>query len=777
MNLAEIAARIQTLPYYEGQAVCVRNMEPRIAAFGEADLGLSEPIRQILERDGVERLYSHQMEAIAAARQGQSVVVVTGTASGKTLCYAIPIVEAVVADPLATALLLYPTKALAQDQFRVLQRYGGKEGIGLIAGTYDGDTPQNQRRKVRDAAHAALTNPDMLHAGILPNHPRWNRFLSHLKYVVIDELHAYRGVFGSHLANVLRRLDRICRHYGSEPTYICSSATIGNPQEHAERILGRPVKLITHDGSPAGPKRFVIWNPPLIVRPEGEPGWRAGGERRSCVHEAVKLLATLMRSGVQTIAFSRTRLTAEMLYRETREALRRDGKRLTERIHAYRGGYLAEDRREIERRLLDRDLLAVTSTNALELGIDIGSLDACILVGYPGSVASMWQQAGRAGRGRSDALVFLVAQNSPMDQYIASHAEYLFGQCPEQATIDADNPHIVIGHVRCAASELPLTDEDLERFGGYGAALGEVLEEEEQVVRRQGRLYWAQSSYPAAEVSLRNISGPVYTIQDDSDRSRVIGTMDESGAMQQLHTNAVYLHEADTYFVTRLDMDQKIAHVERRDLDYYTQAVQVAQLRLDEAVERAERGEVQTGLGDVTVTTTLPMFKKIKFTSRDSLGFEPLDLPPVTLPTVAMWIAPSPAMLRRIAAEGIPAADALLGVANLLVEVAPMFAMCDVSDIGATVDVACLGREAVFLFDRFPGGMGFARRCLDSVDRILAAARDIVAACACRDGCPSCVGSAVPAFAMGDMDAGVRGRFPDKRGAALLLQDLTAPGG
>ncbi|MGD9498537.1 MAG: DEAD/DEAH box helicase, partial [Armatimonadota bacterium] len=586
--------------------------------------------------------------------------------------------------------------------------------------------------------------------------------------------HAYRGVFGSHLANVMRRLRRICAHYGSAPQFVCCSATIGNPREHAERITGVPMAEVSRDGSPRGAKRFVLWNPPPLTTAARGSGqsWRVGGDRRSALGQAVELMTALVQEGVQTIAFVRTRLAAELLFKGVRDRLRPISPRLAESVHAYRGGYLPEERRTIERRLVQREILGVASTNALELGIDIGSLDACILVGYPGTVASTWQQAGRAGRGLDESVVFLVGQNTPIDQYLMAHHDYLFGQAPEEAVVDPDNPHITIGHLRCAAHELPLGDDEVPTFGPYADVVLELLEEEGAVRHIDGRWYFASSGYPAADVNLRNISGVVYTIQDDRDGERVIGTLDEVSALSQLHDHAVYLHGAETYFVEELDIDQKIAHVDRRDLDYYTQSVQASQIRIDEVEEETRWRDATVGFGDVTVTTNIPMFKKIKFATRDSLGFEKLELPPQTLETVAMWFAPPDELVREMMRQGMIVGEALIGIANVLVEVAPLFVMCDVQDVGAVVDSSCLGREALFLHDRYPGGMGFAHRCMQRIEEILPTVQGVIARCGCEDGCPSCVGSAVPAFAMTDLDSAVRGRIPDKRAARLLLDLL-----
>ncbi|MBT3193544.1 MAG: DUF1998 domain-containing protein, partial [Verrucomicrobia bacterium] len=602
---------------------------------------------------------------------------------------------------------------------------------------------------------------------------RWNRFFTHLRYIVIDEVHAYRGVFGSHLANVLRRLMRVCRHYGASPQFICSSATIANPREHAQSITGREMTLVNNDGAPRGSKQFVMWNPPpLTTAASGVTNWRVGGDRKSARWEAVQLMSKLVQEGVQTIAFVRTRLASELIFKDVRDQLRPVSRRLAESVHAYRGGYLPEERREIERKLATGEIMGVASTNALELGIDIGSLDACILVGYPGTIASLWQQSGRAGRGDEESLVFLVGQNAPMDQYLMSHTDYLFGQDPEQAIIDPDNPHIVVGHLKCAANELPIAEADDALLGPYGKDILELLEEDDVVKRIDENWYWASSEYPAANVNLRNIAGPVYTIQDEAEGERVIGTMDEITALSQLHDHAVYLHGADTYFVNRLDFEQKIAFVERRDLDYYTQSVQVSEIRVDEKEESRRFGEGLLEYGDVTVTTSIPMFKKIRFHARDSLGFEKLELPPQTLETVALWYAPPKDAAQLLSDQRMILGEALIGIGNVLVEVAPFFVMCDTQDIGTVVDARNLNQDALFLHDRTPGGMGYARRCLDCFEELMQTVATVIRECGCEDGCPSCVGSAVPAFAMTDLDSAVRGRIPDKRAALALLSAI-----
>jgi len=775
VDVEKFLQQVHGQDFFDDQIVQSRELAERPPVYQKVSGGLNQTVADSLGALDIRQLYSHQATAIEEVREGRNIVIVTGTASGKTLCYTIPVLEELLAEPRSTMLFIYPTKALAQDQLRALTAFQDHDShIQFMAGTYDGDTPQGLRRRLRDGGNIILTNPDMLHQGILPQHTRWARFFTQLKYVVIDEVHAYRGVFGSHLANVMRRLNRICQHYGASPQFICSSATIANPAQHAERVCGVPMKLVDNDGAPRGPKRFILWNPPpLKSAAMGDPAnWRIGGDRRSPMGEAIALMTALVKERVQTIAFVRTRLASELIFKGCRERLLPISKRLADSVQAYRGGYLPEERREIERRLAEGEILGVSSTNALELGIDIGSLDACILVGYPGTIASLWQQSGRAGRGREESLVFLLAQNSPMDQYLMAHTDYLFEQSPENAVVDPDNPHVVVGHLKCAANELPLSDEHADVFGAYATAVLDLLEEDQSVKRIEDRWYWASSDYPSASVNLRNIAGPVYTIQDRSHGDQVIGTLDEISALSQLHDHAVYLHGAETYFVSRLDLAQKIAFVDRQELDYYTQAVQFSEIRIDETEVEEDWHGCLLGFGDATVTTSIPMFKKIRFHSRDSLGYEELDLPTQILETVTFWFAPADDVVVAMTEKKMLLSEAMIGIASVLVEVVPLFVMCDTQDIGVVLDSKNLGRDAIFLHDRYPGGMGYARRCVSHFDDIIRTVADVIRDCGCEDGCPSCVGSAVTPSSSSDLDASVRGRIANKSAALFLLERL-----
>ena len=733
---------------------------------------------KLLKDSGIERLYTHQVQAIDAIRSGEDVAIVTSTASGKTLCYNVPVLERLVADPDTKALYLFPTKALAQDQLRGLMRYLELDpSLPLVPGTYDGDTPPNARRKLRDEGNVILTNPDMLHQGILPRHPSWGQFFRNLAYVVIDEMHTYRGVFGSNVGCVIRRLSRICQHYGGRPQFVCCSATIANPAELAEKLTDRPVTLVDDDGAPRGPKKFVFWNPPFIDATRTE--------RRSSSFEAEQLLTKLIQDRVQTITFVRARVVAELIYRFTQERLQKISPSLANSIKPYRGGYLPEERREIEKRLFSGELLGVTSTNALELGIDIGSLDAAILTGYPGTVASTWQQAGRAGRGRDESLVILIGQSTPIDQYLMNHPEYFFERTTENAVIDPLNPYVLAKHLRCAAFELPITVNDLERFGEWMPAILEIFEERREITRRGNQWFWTTSGYPSNDVKLRSVSDNTYTIIDttelpvgydkaheDLSKNRVIGTMDELSAFEQIHPEAIYLHDGETYFVSDLQIDKKVAYVEKADVDYFTQSISETRVKIESEEEKRKLNEANAVFGDVTVTSLVFMFKKIKFHSRDSIGFGKINLPPQVMDTAALWLIPPLSDLNLVRKWGRDPSEGLYGIGNVITEVVPLFAMCDPRDIGAVVDSMNTGSPTLFVYDRYPGGIGFAEKTYRVLEDVLEACLQLVLACECEDGCPSCVGAPVPPFVQNDPDLSPRGRIPDKEAALILLHSL-----
>jgi DEAD/DEAH box helicase domain-containing protein len=768
MTITDFLEKIQRDDYYRGQICHVETVPAREAAYAELDRTIPAKLREALASTGVERLYSHQVDAIEAVRRGENVVVVTGTASGKTLCYNVPVIENLLGDPDAKALYLFPTKALAQDQLKGLLRLAelDEDLLGLVrAGTYDGDTTRHTRRKLRDEGNIILSNPDMLHAAILPYHAKWNRFIRNLKYVVVDEIHTYRGIFGSNVANVLRRLRRVCEHYGADPQFICSSATIANPTELAERLIGRPFTLVDNDGSPRGTKHFVLWNPPFL-----DIGRM---ERRSSNVEGHWLMAELIAAGFQTIAFGRARIVAELIYRYAKESLRRLRPEYAKKIRPYRGGYLPEERREIERQLFSGDLMGVASTNALELGIDVGSLDASVIVGFPGTIASTWQQAGRAGRVSDESLAVLVAYNDPIDQYLMRHGEYFFRQSPENAVIDPENRYILAKHLRCAAFELPITEMDEELFGELTEPILRLLEEFNQVKELDGRFYWSSTEYPARQANLRTLSDDTYSIVDVAKENAVIGVVDSVSALELVYPEAVYLHEGETYFVRELDLEQKVAYVERKEVDYYTQPVLESSIRIGEVRDRKTWRGSEVFFGDATVTWLTSAFKKIKFYQLDSIGWCNLDLPSFHLETRALWLIPDKDAMAEVRKVGRNPVEGLVGVRNVAISVLPLFSMCDRRDVGGIVESSNTGSPTMFLYDRFEGGLGFVETGYHRIEDLLRGCLELVRECDCEEGCPSCVGLPIlrPPIQQ-DPDAGGSWPIPNKESARLLLEAL-----
>ncbi len=786
-DAAQFLDDITSSLHYRNQIAHIAHLPAQDARFGELSSPLPSALNQALQNLGIEKLFTHQAAAVEMARDGKSFVVVTSTASGKTLCYHLPILERRLEEIGAKALYLYPTKALAQDQLRGLLRLQEAGDMGFKCGTYDGDTPSSTRSALRDRADMILTNPDMLHAGILPTHARWAHFFEQLRFVVIDEVHTYRGIFGSNVANVLRRLNRICAHYGSSPQFICASATIANPQELCEKLCNVPFGVINDDGAPRGAKQFVLWNPPILrdeekgTRDERSSTRRADsspvaqgsslGLRRSANSEAQHLLTSLMRHGAPTIAFVRARVVAELLLRYTQDELARRAPQLLEKVRAYRAGYLASERREIESQLFNGELLGVIATSALELGIDVGSLDACLMVGYPGSIASTWQRAGRAGRSQSSSLAILVAGDGPIDQYLMHHPEYLFGQSPEHAVLDADNAYILAKHLRCACAELPFPLDEARKMSQYAPALLQLLEEEKQLRRAGKSWFWASAGIPSRDVSLRNIGENTYSIVD-AERKKIIGTVDETTAFQTVHTGAIYLHEAETYHIEKLELSTQTAFARRHDADYWTQTMSEANIRIEEADEEKTWRDSNIGFGQVGVTITIASYKKIKFGSLDTLGYGQLDLPPQTLDTNALWIVPPPDALRKLREMGRVPVEGLLGISNAAVGVMPLRVMCDANDIGSVVDSTQLGTPALFLYDKYPGGLGLAQRGFDLVESIFAAAHEMIATCECDDGCPSCVGSGRKTYTYYDADGQSHERIPDKEAALVVLHEM-----
>ena len=726
-----------------------------------ADADLDEALR----RRGVPAPWTHQEQAAQLAHAGRHVVVATGTASGKSLAYQLPVLSDLRA-PAATgigarrpmALYLAPTKALAADQLAGLEALGLP---GLRAATYDGDTAPDERRWVRDHASYVLTNPDLLHHSLLPGHERWARFLRGLRYVVVDECHHYRGVFGSHVAAVLRRLRRVAARYGADPTFVLCSATVSSPAQHAGRLTGLPVQAVTQDASPRGRTDVVLWEPPLL------PG---GGEndaptRRTATAEAADLLTDLVSGGVRTLAFVRSRRGVETVAATTRRLLAEVDPSLPRRVAGYRGGYLPEERRALERGLRSGQLLGVAATNALELGVDIAGLDAVLLAGWPGRRASLWQQIGRAGRGGQDALAVLVAADDPLDTYLVHHPEAVFGPPVEQTVLDPANPYVLAPHLAAAADELPLTDDDLAVFGPTARGLLDVLVERGLLRRRPGGWFWARQDRATDHVDLRG-GGAAYRVVEEA-TGRVLGTVDGGAADRTVHAGAVYVHQGDTFVVRELDAGQHVALVDRAMPDWTTHARTVTDVRLLETLERQAWGPIEVCFGSAEVTKQVVSFMRRRLVTGQVLGEEPLDLPPRTLTTKAVWWTTSPQVL---ADAGIAPADlpgALHAAEHAAIGLLPLVATCDRWDVGgvSTALHPDTGQPTVVVHDGHPGGAGFAERGFAVAATWWQATLDAVQSCGCAQGCPSCVQS--PKCGNGNEPL-------DKAGAVKVLRLLLA---
>ncbi len=753
MNVREVLDAFKRRSDYRQQLVYARYLPPRQATYAELQPTLPQSLERALQKQGITRLYRHQAEAIASTRRREHVVVVTPTASGKTLCYNLPVLETLSTVPTMRALYLFPTKALAQDQAGALAEFGLPN---LRFGTYDGDTPSPQRRRLREEAQIILTNPDMLHLGILPQHFRWVNVFRHLRYVVIDDVHVYRGVFGSNVANILRRLRRVCRLHGSDPVFICTSATVANPQEFVSTLLGLPVTVIDADGAPSGPKWFVLWNPPVIDE--------ARTRRRSSYTEATALFTDLVRQDVRTIAFTQSRKITELVYRYARMNLEETAADLADRISPYRAGYLPEERRGIERRLFTGDLLGVVCTSALELGIDVGTLDAAILVGFPGTIASTWQRAGRAGRGSGEALVVLIALEDALDQYLMNNPEYLFERSCEHAVIDPENPYILARHLRCAAAEVPLWAKDTELFGQRTTEIAALLAEHGDFVQRRGRWYWAKPAYPASDVEVRSVSGDLFRIIE-ARGGRLVGTVDAARAFEQVHPGAIYLHQGEPYVVQHLDLEQKIAPVVPTSGDYYTQPRSTTDLEILDAQKERRWGPTTVYFGNVDVTTQVISFVRKRLFSEDVLGEEFLDLPAQRLQTTALWF-PIPGWLDdEVRRRGLDLAGGIHAVEHAAIGILPLFAMCDRWDLGGVSYPIYpeLHAASIFIYEGHPGGVGITEKGFALLDDLMAATLRVIETCPCDAGCPSCIQSPK----CGNLNDPL-----DKNAARLLLRRL-----
>jgi len=794
MDVAALLEGVRRHPLYQGQLQHVEVLPERPGRFAAPARPLPEAVQRLLSQRGIEQFYAHQAAALDAARAGRDLVVVTGTASGKTLCYNLPILETCLHNAESRALYLFPTKALAQDQLKgLLELVSGDEQAAraIRPGVYDGDTPTAQRRRIKAEANLVLSNPDMLHASILPYHPKWARFFSELRYIVIDEVHMYRGILGANVSCVLRRLARVCRHYGGDPVFLAASATIANPGELVSRLIGREVQVIDDDGSPRGRKYFAMWNP--------APLGRDSLARRSAGDDAVWLMVEAMQAGGQTLAFTRTRQQAELINRYVQEEFRLRSSPLQRQMRAYRGGYLPHERRGIEAELFSGRLRGVSATNALELGVDIGSLDVALLVNYPGTIASTWQQAGRSGRRHDESLAVLLAGNDPVDRYLLRHPDYFFSQSPEHAVVDPENPYVLARHLKAAAFELPLDEEAVEDFGTLAPQVAEVLCDDEQLAHVAGKYYFSGGQNPAQQISLRHMSDNTFSIvlrdkdaqfkpprtpgRRSTSPNEVIANVDAISAPELVYPEAVYLHNGESYFVRELDLEGKAAYVQRHEMDYYTQAVLESSVKIQherkqrqndspDAEQLESAPSFALAYGEVDVSWKTVAFKKIKFGTKENVGFGPVDIPEQHLPTTAFWLTPGDDVRREMKTAGLRASEGLCGLRNLAVVALPLVAMCDSRDISGVVDSKNLGQSTLIVYDRYPGGLGYAEKGFHHIERLLTVCAQLVGECQCEEGCPSCVGlpNLRPAI-HSDPDL-VRGYPLPNKAATLRLLDL-----
>ncbi len=757
MNVAAFVNHIKRLANYQDQIVHIEHLPLQEASYQELDKPLHTALESALQRAGLLPLYTHQAAALNMANLGKNIMVVTPAASGKTLCYNLPILQAILNDRGSRALYLFPTKALAQDQRRSLAELLSLLPLEIRFATFDGDTPSEERLQIKREAQIVLTNPDMLHLGILPNHQAWSRFFRRLRYVVIDEAHIYRGVFGSHVGNILRRLRRLCTFYHAYPQFICCSATIANPKEHIERLVGLPFTVIDKDGSPHGAKDFILWNPPFLDE--------AKISRRSANTEASFLLAELVRQGIRTLAFARTRKLTELIYTYSKRQLAEPN--LARQIKPYRAGYLPEERRQIERELFQGQLLGIVATTALELGIDIGDLEATILTGYPGSIASTWQQAGRSGRRTGSSLSFLIGLDNPLDQYLMRHPWFLFRKKFENALTAPDNPYVLNSHLLCAAWELPLSEADEQFWETSFMKAREELEAEKMLKARGGKWYLMPTvAYPAEEVNIRSTSSFYYTILDASQSNKPLETVEASVAFSQIHPGAIYLHQGEPYLVIELNLIAHIAYVVPTDVPYYTQAKELTDLRILKRIKEKDTLQAKTYLGEVEVTTTVVGFKKKMQFTEEVIGEEPLDLPPYCFNTTALWFDIPQKAVGKVAEARLDFVGGLHAAEHASIAILPLFALCDRNDLGgiSTAFHPDTGKAQVFIYDAHPGGTGISEKGFDLIEDLWQETLKVIVECPCEDGCPSCTQSP---------KCGNNNQPLDKKAAEVILGGLT----
>ncbi len=758
--LGEILDDLLTSPSTGPCITTFRHFPPRPAIHVPFPPSLDPRVAEALRGRGITELYSHQAQAWQLVDKGQHVVVVTPTASGKTLCYNLPVLQMLLTQPDARVLYLFPTKALAQDQLAELEALAQRLPE-LRMFTYDGDTPQDARRAVRARANLVLTNPDMLHSGILPHHTKWAVLFQNLRFVVIDELHAYRGVFGSHVANVIRRLKRLCRHYGSNPQFVMASATIANPRELAERLTGENVEEVSENGAPSGDKLFVCYNPPVV---NAELGIRA-----PYLGEAARLAIRFLKERIPTIVFAQSRLATEVLLGAIKSGVA-DRTGDTGIVRGYRGGYLPGRRRAVEQGLRAGEVLGVVSTNALELGVDIGHLDVSVLAGYPGTIASLWQQAGRAGRRVGSSAAVFVATSAPLDQFMIAHPDYLFGTPPEHARVNPDNPFILVNHLKCAVFELPFGGA--ERFGELDVRRYlAVLEDEGLLHQAGGRWHWASETYPADHISLRTVTSDNFLVIDttardekQTKRRQIIAEVDWGSAFATIYPKAIYMVESEPYEVQELhyrEDEEKVAYVKRVHVDYFTDAVSAKGVWILRRLADREHPGYVAEQGEVLVAEKVVGFKKIKLGTLENVGSGEVELPQQEMQTTSAWITLPDDVLGRVSSSREELIDGLRAVSYLLHHLAPIFLLCDIRDLGSWLGDttpaetgAVATRESakrrllsaerfqptIYLYDSHAGGIGLAERVFDVLPLLLRRGLETLQACPCRWGCPSCVG-------------------------------------
>ncbi len=732
MNLDQMIDYLSESPDFSANVTRWERIPARSAEYAQFPENIDPRLSSALKNRGIEKLYSHQAEAIEKIFQGKNVVIVTPTASGKTLCYNIPVLQSIIEDSETRALYIFPTKALSQDQLSELHDLVRLLKIDIKTYTFDGDTPVSARKAIRLVGHIVVTNPDMLHQGILPHHTKWVKLFENLKYVVIDEVHSYRGVFGSHLANLIRRLKRVTSFYNSSPVFIGCSATIANPKELFQNLIEDEVFLINRSGAPQGEKHFIFYNPPVVNRELGI--------RKSSVKEARSIARLFLNAGAQIIVFARSRLRVEVLLTYLKEVMIKL-KKSPNLIRGYRGGYLPGQRREIERGLRDGSIQGVVSTNALELGIDIGQLSVSIMAGYPGTIASAWQQAGRAGRRESVSLAILIATSSPLDQYIINHPEYFFSGSPEMGIVDPNNLIILLSHLKCAAFELPFREEEM--FGK--TQIGELLKylEDHGILHKSGDQYhWSSEAYPAEEISLRSAAPDNVVIIDRTDNEKVIGEVDLYSAPMLVHDEAIYIHEGVQYHVDRLDWEGRKAYVRRVDVNYYTDAQTKTDVRVLDVFETKEVAAGKKSHGEVSVTTLATLYKKIKFNTHENVGSGRIHLPEMTMHTTAYWWELDDKIKEKLLLSQQNLSDGLKAVANVLENIVPLWVMTDPKDLRTIPMLRSVfsSMPTIYIYEHTPGGVGYSQKIFNFHEEILKAARDLIVSCGCSSGCPSCVG-------------------------------------